>query len=347
MGVNTHRRGDQRREGRHRGHLRAVPHPDRLPRSDAARAAWPRRARTSTSGSTAPGRIRDCGEPDDSTLCAADARSARWRPTCRRACSTNADLEKMVDTTDEWILQRTGISERHIVDPGVATSDLGKEAALKAIAQAGLTPADIDLIIVGHHDARHVLPEHGVPSSSTRSARPTCWGFDLARRLLRLHLLAGGGQPAGGHRRARPRARRRRRRRCRASSTTQDRATCVLFGDGAGAVRRRAGRSRTASRSSTSSTRSTAAADRRCSMPAGGSLHPAVARDGREAAALRQAGRPGRVQVRRAQDRGDLPPRARAQRLHARRRRPVRVAPGEPPHHHVGGRPARAARVAR
>ena len=49
---------------------------------------------------------------------------------------TNADLEKMVDTTDEWILQRTGIRERHIVDPGVATSDLGKEAAIKAIANA-------------------------------------------------------------------------------------------------------------------------------------------------------------------------------------------------------------------
>ena len=47
----------------------------------------------------------------------------------------------MVETSDEWILQRTGIRERHIVDPGVATSDLGKEAALKAIAKAGLTPA--------------------------------------------------------------------------------------------------------------------------------------------------------------------------------------------------------------
>ncbi len=47
---------------------------------------------------------------------------------------TNADLEKLVDTTDEWIMQRTGIRERHIVDPGVATSDLAKEAALEAIA---------------------------------------------------------------------------------------------------------------------------------------------------------------------------------------------------------------------
>ena len=51
---------------------------------------------------------------------------------------SNADLEKMVETSNEWILQRTGIRERHIVDPGVATSDLAKEAALGAIRQAGL-----------------------------------------------------------------------------------------------------------------------------------------------------------------------------------------------------------------
>src|SRR5581483_7020295 len=62
---------------------------------------------------------------------------------------TNADLEKMVETTDEWILQRTGIRERHIAEPGVGTSELGAQAALKAIANAGLTPNDIDVIVVG------------------------------------------------------------------------------------------------------------------------------------------------------------------------------------------------------
>ena len=61
----------------------------------------------------------------------------------------NKTLSRMVDTTDEWILQRTGIRTRHIVDKGVATSDLGKEAALKAIAQRGITPADVDLVVVG------------------------------------------------------------------------------------------------------------------------------------------------------------------------------------------------------
>jgi 3-oxoacyl-[acyl-carrier-protein] synthase-3 len=62
---------------------------------------------------------------------------------------TNADLEKMVDTSSEWILQRTGIRERHIVDPGVGSSDLGREAAIKALAQAGVSPEDIEFIIVG------------------------------------------------------------------------------------------------------------------------------------------------------------------------------------------------------
>ena len=60
---------------------------------------------------------------------------------------TNADLEKMVDTSDEWIMKRVGIRERHIVDAGVATSDLAKEASLAAIQKAGLTPADIDFIM--------------------------------------------------------------------------------------------------------------------------------------------------------------------------------------------------------
>src|SRR5215471_18044240 len=62
---------------------------------------------------------------------------------------TNADLEKMVDTSDEWIVRRTGIRERHLVDPGVATSDLAAAAARQAIARAKLTPDDIGVIVVG------------------------------------------------------------------------------------------------------------------------------------------------------------------------------------------------------
>jgi len=64
---------------------------------------------------------------------------------------TNADFEKLVDTTDEWIFQRTGIRERHIAAKGETTSMLGEKAARAALANAGLTPDDIDLIIVGTH----------------------------------------------------------------------------------------------------------------------------------------------------------------------------------------------------
>src|SRR4029450_8343779 len=84
----------------------------------------------------------------------------------------------MVDTSDEWILQRTGISERHIVDPGVATSDLATEAALRSLAQAGIPPADVGLLIVGTTTPDMVFPstacllQHKI--GATRA-----WGFDL------------------------------------------------------------------------------------------------------------------------------------------------------------------------
>ena len=91
---------------------------------------------------------------------------------------TNADLERMIETTDEWILQRTGIRERHIVDAGVATSDLAAEAAREAIAKAGLRPDQIDVIIVGTTTPDTIFPstaclvQHKI--GATRA-----WGFDL------------------------------------------------------------------------------------------------------------------------------------------------------------------------
>src|SRR4029453_11598747 len=91
---------------------------------------------------------------------------------------TNADLEKMVDTTDEWIQQRTGIRERHVVDPGVATSDLAKEAALAAIARAGLTPQDIDFIVVGTTTPDTIFPSTACLLQHKIGARHA-WGFDL------------------------------------------------------------------------------------------------------------------------------------------------------------------------
>jgi 3-oxoacyl-[acyl-carrier-protein] synthase-3 len=147
---------------------------------------------------------------------------------------TNADLEKLVETSNEWILQRTGIRERHIVDPGVATSDLAKEAAIAAIAQAGLTPADIDLIIVGT-----VTPDMLFPSTAClvqhKIGAPRAWGFDLSAACSAFtYALTVGSQMvvSGASRNALV---------IGADVMSSiidytDRATCVLFGDGAGAV---------------------------------------------------------------------------------------------------------------
>ena len=147
---------------------------------------------------------------------------------------TNADLEKLVDTSDDWIMQRTGIRTRHIVDPGVATSDLAKEAALEAIRKAGLTPADIDLIMVGT-----VTPDMLFPSTAClvqhKIGATRAWGFDLSAACSAFtYALTVGSQMVA------------------AGAATHvlvigadvmssiidytDRTTCVLFGDGAGAV---------------------------------------------------------------------------------------------------------------
>jgi 3-oxoacyl-[acyl-carrier-protein] synthase III len=147
---------------------------------------------------------------------------------------TNQDLEKLVQTSNEWILQRTGIRERHIVDPGVATSDLAREASVKAIAQAGLTPHDIDFIVVGT-----TTPDMMFPSTAcllqNKIGADRAWGFDLGAACsgfayaltTAVHMVA-----AGTHQYALA---------VGADVMTSiidytDRATCVLFGDGAGAV---------------------------------------------------------------------------------------------------------------
>ena len=147
---------------------------------------------------------------------------------------TNADLEKLVETSDEWILQRTGIRERHIVEPGVGTSDLAKEAALEAIRRAGLTPDDIDLIIVGT-----VTPDTLFPSTACllqhKIGANHAWGFDVSAACSAFaYSLTVGSQliAAGSVKYALI---------VGADVMSSiidytDRATCVLFGDGAGAV---------------------------------------------------------------------------------------------------------------
>jgi 3-oxoacyl-[acyl-carrier-protein] synthase III len=147
---------------------------------------------------------------------------------------TNADLETMVDTTDEWILQRTGIRQRHIVDPGVATSDLAKEAALGAMRQAGVTPADIGFIVVGTTTPDTMFPSTACLLQHKLGAHNT-WGFDLGAACsgFTYALTTAKQMVASGA--------------CDRALAVgadvmssiidyTDRATCVLFGDGAGAV---------------------------------------------------------------------------------------------------------------
>jgi 3-oxoacyl-[acyl-carrier-protein] synthase-3 len=147
---------------------------------------------------------------------------------------TNADLEKMVDTTDEWILQRTGIRTRHIVDAGVGTSDLSKEAALKAIALADLTPADIDFIVVGTTTPDMIFPSTACLVQAKIGAKKA-WGYDLMAACSGFtYALTTAAKmvEAGASRHALVIG-------ADAMSTIidyTDRATCVLFGDGAGAV---------------------------------------------------------------------------------------------------------------
>jgi len=147
---------------------------------------------------------------------------------------TNADLEKMVDTNDQWIMERVGIRERHIVDKGVATSDLAVEAAKKALAERGIQPSDLDAIIVGT-----VTPDMFFPSTAClvqdKLGAKNVWGFDLSGACSAfVYALQAGAQfvATGSHKKVLV---------IGADVMSSiidytDRATCVIFGDGAGAV---------------------------------------------------------------------------------------------------------------
>jgi 3-oxoacyl-[acyl-carrier-protein] synthase III len=147
---------------------------------------------------------------------------------------TNADLEQLVETSDEWILQRTGIRERHIVDTGMATSDMAKEAAAGAIAQAGITPEDIGVIVVGTTTPDTIFPSTACVLQHKIGAT-RAWGFDLGAACSGFtYSLTVGAQmvATGAHDYA-----------LVVGADTmssiidyQDRTTCILFGDGAGAV---------------------------------------------------------------------------------------------------------------
>ena len=148
---------------------------------------------------------------------------------------TNADLEKMVDTTDEWIKTRTGISTRHILKgEGLGTSDMGAEAVKQLCDKRGITPMDIDLIICAT-----VTPDHQFPATaniiSDKIGAKNAWSFDVGAACSGfIYALTVGTQfiESGKHKKVVVVGA------DKMSSIVDytDRTTCVLFGDGAGAV---------------------------------------------------------------------------------------------------------------
>jgi 3-oxoacyl-[acyl-carrier-protein] synthase-3 len=147
---------------------------------------------------------------------------------------TNSDFEKIVETSDEWIVSRTGIRERHVVDKGVATSDLAVEATKRALAERGINANEIEAIIVAT-----VTPDMLFPSTACivqhKLGIEKVWGFDLSAACSAfVYALQTGAQfvATGAHKKVLV---------VGADVMSSildytDRATCILFGDGAGAV---------------------------------------------------------------------------------------------------------------
>jgi 3-oxoacyl-[acyl-carrier-protein] synthase-3 len=147
---------------------------------------------------------------------------------------TNADLEKMVSTNDEWITERTGIRERHIVEPGTPASELAVEAARICLAKRGIAPTDVDAIIVAT-----VTPDMMFPATACivqeKLGATGAWGFDLSAACSGfIYALQVGAKlvESGAHQRVLV---------IGADVMSSiidytDRSTCILFGDGAGAA---------------------------------------------------------------------------------------------------------------
>ncbi len=147
---------------------------------------------------------------------------------------TNADLEKLVDTTDQWIRERTGIEQRHIAVEGETTVDLAEKASRLAIEAAGIDPQEIDLIILATSTPDKIFPSsacilqarldiHGCPAFDIQAV---CTGFVYALCIAEKFIKTGSAKKAlvvGAEVFSR-------------IINWEDRGTCVLFGDGAGAV---------------------------------------------------------------------------------------------------------------
>lgn len=147
---------------------------------------------------------------------------------------SNKDLEKMVDTTDEWIRSRTGIERRHIASEGETNLDFCEQAARNAMQAAGVGPEDIDLVIVGTTTPDQVFPNMGcllqrrlgIHGPMAFSLEAACAGFIYALDIADKYIRTGSAKCAlvvGGETLSR-------------MTDYTDRGTCILFGDGAGAV---------------------------------------------------------------------------------------------------------------
>ena len=147
---------------------------------------------------------------------------------------TNHDLEKMVETSDEWIRERTGILKRHIAAEGETTCDLAEQAALRAIEAAGVDASDIDLIVVATTTPDKIFPstacllQHrlGIHGCAAFDVQAVCTGFIYALSVAEKFIRSGSHRCAlviGAETFSRV-------------VDWTDRSTCVLFGDGAGAV---------------------------------------------------------------------------------------------------------------
>jgi len=147
---------------------------------------------------------------------------------------TNTDLEKMVETSNEWIIERTGIRQRHIVDKGVATSDLAIEAANKALQERGIPATEIEAIFVGTVTPDMIFPATACIVQDKIGAKGA-WGYDISAAcsgFVYALQTAVKFVESGAHKRVLA---------IGADVMTsiinyQDRATCIIFGDGAGAV---------------------------------------------------------------------------------------------------------------
>ena len=147
---------------------------------------------------------------------------------------TNDDLARLVDTSDEWIQERTGIEQRHIAEPGELTSDLGIAASRQAIVRAGIDPIDIDLVVCATATPDRTFPATavriqaglGVTKGAALDVQAVCSGFIYALAVADNFIKTGQSRRAlvvGAETFSR-------------ILDWEDRGTCVLFGDGAGAV---------------------------------------------------------------------------------------------------------------